>query len=114
MPRARLEVNLTMRCNISCKWCNRLVANLPVQDSDITIPQLHMMVDSLLEHKITMRYLKVLGGEPLIHHDFLGAMEVLRRCIDEGITKHVNVVTNAILESMTLSPSSSVARTGIC
>jgi len=99
MPRRRLEINLTMRCNIACPHCNRLIADLPLRHSDITIPQLHLMADSLKEHNITMRYLKVLGGEPLVHHDFLGAMNVLKeRIVDEGITKSVAVVTNAILD----------------
>jgi len=97
--RARLEINLTMRCQISCKWCNRLIANMHVKDSDVTLEQLHGMADSLKKHKIKMKYIKVLGGEPLIHYDFLGAMNVLKeRVLDEGIAKSVNIVTNAILD----------------
>lgn len=96
--RARLEINLTFSCNIKCTWCNRLIANMKIKDSDISLSQLHRMVDSLVENKIRMRYLKIVGGEPLVHHDFLGAMEVLKRVITEKIAKNVVVVTNAILD----------------
>ena len=71
---------------------------MSIEDSDVTLPQLHEMIDTLKRDDITMRYLKVLGGEPLVHHDFLGAMDVLRRVIDEGIARSVVVVTNAILK----------------
>ncbi len=94
---ARLEINLTMRCNIACPHCNRLIANMHVKDSDITLDQLHKMVDTLIRDKIRMRTMKVLGGEPLVHHDFLGAMDVLKRAIDAKICRAVAVVTNGIL-----------------
>jgi len=101
----RLELQITMRCNYDCKWCNRLIANMSIADSDVTLEQLHGMADALQRDNITMDYIKVLGGEPLIHYDFLGAMEVLEnRLVKEGIAKKVVIVTNDILPRPELDP----------
>jgi len=61
-----MEINVTLRCNADCQWCNRLLDRRQFTDSDMSITQAEAFVDELQRRHISIKRLKVSGGEPTI------------------------------------------------
>jgi len=87
----RLEINVTHHCNLSCKGCSHLSPYLP--RFFISPDQLYKEL-SLLSKYCEPERISLVGGEPLLHPDFLDVVKVAR---SSGISKRIRVVTNGIL-----------------
>jgi hypothetical protein len=83
-----LEVHLVDHCNLACEHCCTLSPFLPPRfvpldrlERDLTLAA------AVLRPKI----LKLTGGEPLLHPDIVGCLEVVRAT---GISECVSITTN--------------------
>lgn len=87
----RLEVNVAHHCNLSCEQCNHLSPYLP----RYFISPDNLYRDLLLLSKYCRpELISLLGGEPLLHPNFLEIVNIVRK---SGISKRIRVVTNGLL-----------------
>lgn len=91
VPLYGFEVNVVDHCNLTCVDCNHASPFTPkwFADPDQVFRDLSMLA------KVTRpKNIKLLGGEPLLHRDFLGVLEAVRK---SGICERILLVTNGIL-----------------
>jgi organic radical activating enzyme len=86
----KLEIGVAEHCNLSCRSCSHLSPTLKkhLVDADQIVGQLE-----LLAPHYEPGYVRLLGGEPLLHPDLVGIIEAVRR---SGISDVVWVVTNGV------------------
>jgi hypothetical protein len=89
----RLELNITYRCNLHCKGCNRL-CDRTVLDEDISEGDIDLLVTRLKNEKRRLRRIKIVGGEPTLHPDFVDICLVLSLAVKQGLIDKVVVNTN--------------------
>ncbi len=81
-----IAVNITGRCNLSCKFCEK---SRQASTDEIDIKQLKGLIDFSLEHDCS---LFLSGGEPFLHKQI---WDILSYCKTVG--KKISVVTNATM-----------------
>jgi len=81
----RFQVPITYRCDRVCRWCDRLIGVLPWEDedTDISMEDVRRAGELLKEHKIQVALLKVTGGEPTIHPQFVELCNELKGWVGE-------------------------------
>jgi len=86
----KLEIGVAEHCNLSCRSCSHLSPMLKkhLVDADQLVGQLE-----LLARHYQPGYIRLLGGEPLLHPDLVGIVDAVRR---SGISNVVWVVTNGV------------------
>jgi hypothetical protein len=104
---SRVELNITYDCNLKCKGCNRICDKTRLYP-DMSVEQVKEFTDKLRsEDRYTSR-VKVVGGEPTVHPQFLEIIEVLSVACVEGRIGKVAVNTNGVTArqyvGMTLPP----------
>lgn len=84
-----LGIDLTHRCNLNCDFCWKFVKQ---SDYEMTMQQ----VDNFCKYfgHLKPRLLRITGGEPLMHPQFMEILLKLRDVFSQSI---MQVVTNAIL-----------------
>jgi hypothetical protein len=86
-----LETPVVQHCNLRCMGCNAAAPQLP---KDFVSPkQLKDDLDKLSQH-LTVGEFRILGGEPLLHPNLGGIIEVIRR---SKISSSICLVTNGVL-----------------
>jgi hypothetical protein len=61
------EFEITYRCNVVCKFCNRLLGVIDLPDSDLTTEQVERYCDQLIANDWLPEKIKLSGGEPRMH-----------------------------------------------
>ena len=86
-----LEVNVVAGCNLSCASCSHLspVLSLGSVDRDVLAHDL-----GRLARVLRPAFVKLVGGEPLLHRDLAGIVALVR---GSGITDDVRVCSNGLL-----------------
>ena len=99
MKRLNFELNVTLRCNLKCANCNRHCHLRPqwAEDSDMTLEQVDRFVEALATGPIKAKRVKIAGGEPLLHHDLPGVLEILLGGVAEGLIDKIKVDSNGTL-----------------
>lgn len=88
---SRCEVNIVENCNLSCRSCSHLSPAMARRSVDPA--GMYNDLTTLARH-YHARWLRLLGGEPLLHRDIVGVLEAARQSrISDGIC----VVTNGVL-----------------
>lgn len=88
-----IEIDLTYLCNLRCNNCNRSSAQAP-DAVHIKLETIHQFVnDSLAQGRNWMR-IRLLGGEPTLHPQFLEIIDELLRYKDQYPETSIQVVTN--------------------
>lgn len=102
-----VELNMTFACNLKCKGCNRL-CNLTRLDDDMTVQQVEKFVQNLAFEKRHISRVKLVGGEPTVHPQFMEICEVLSSAHQTGLIDKIKVNTNTVtqkqFEGKTLPP----------
>lgn len=75
----RFGIVLTYNCNKSCPGCNRYLDFVEWPDSDIRLEGLEEGYRRVQEAGIKIQKVRVTGGEPLLHPEFLEAMKLIQR-----------------------------------
>jgi len=76
VSRRYIEIDLTYRCNLRCKNCNRSCTQAP-SDLDIYPHQIKAFVRDSLERNIKWERIRLLGGEPTLHPRFFEILDIL-------------------------------------
>jgi len=85
---ALIEIN--EKCNLTCPVC--FAGSSPLKEGNITLDQLEIMLDTLVESEGKPDVLQISGGEPTIHPDFF---EILNRAKKRPI-RHLMINTNGV------------------
>lgn len=93
----KVELNITFACNLKCKGCNRL-CNLTRLDGDMTVEQVEKFVENLAFESRYIDRVKLVGGEPTIHPDFMQICEVLSGAVQRKLIGKIKVNTNAVTQ----------------
>ncbi|WP_341580967.1 radical SAM protein [Marinobacter metalliresistant] len=88
-----IEIDLTYLCNLRCNNCNRSSAQAP-EARHMSISQIRQFVDDSIAQKRHWRRIRILGGEPTLHPEFLQIMEILIRLKEVAPKTIIEVVTN--------------------
>ena len=86
-----LEVNVTFHCNMRCTSCSHLAPLYRKQNIDPARLRADL---TLLAESYHASYVKLLGGEPLLHPDLLEVIDAVR---SSGVSDTVLVCTNGTL-----------------
>lgn len=108
-----MELNLTMHCNLRCTNCNRLCHMFPERTEHMTLPQVSRCMNQIrASNAKPLRRMKVLGGEPLVHPDFLQVYEALTGACSDGLVDFVKIDTNHTLPIPVLAGHPKIKWTG--
>jgi len=86
-----LEINATLHCNMRCTSCSHLS---PMFRRESVDPAELAAQLSLLSRTYHASFVKILGGEPLLHPDLLGVIAAIR---DSGVADTILICTNGTL-----------------
>jgi hypothetical protein len=95
-----VELEITLRCNRRCHHCNRLVNVYDCQDalhnnSDMSLDQITIFCDHVLNATQKVHRVSVVGGEPLLHPEFPMITEILyERLRSRGVIASLDLTTN--------------------
>ncbi len=77
----------TYRCNAKCQHCNRLLGAVPWPDSDMTVEDVKLGWKRIQERSVAVQKVRVSGGEPLLHPDFVELMEAINATWNRRYTR---------------------------
>lgn len=101
-----VEMTVTTRCNLKCKYCSNLIPYLPKQKHFNLIQNIEDL--NKLLHAVHLVYrLKIHGGEPLLYpqlNQFLGYALAQPQIIDVRISTNGTVIPNADLLQIMKNP----------
>ncbi|HEV7590055.1 MAG TPA: radical SAM protein [Longimicrobium sp.] len=90
--RDRIEIDITYLCNLHCLNCNRSVRQAR-EALHMPVEQVRQFVEESIARRKRWSRIRVLGGEPTLHPEFLPIIEELRRyrawhpeCVVEVVT----------------------------
>ena len=90
----RLEIDLTYRCQLRCSNCSRGCTQSP-SDLDIRISQVMEFLDSSLDQGRSWNKVRILGGEPTLHPNFLDIINIMYQWFEEHSPQtDIQVVSN--------------------
>jgi len=88
-----IEYDIVGHCNLNCKGCSHF-SNLQNEKEFISIKTYEKDLKRLSELFDTIKRIKILGGEPLLHKDLNEIIKITRKILPE--TK-IDIVTNGLL-----------------
>lgn len=91
--RDRIEIDLTYACNLRCLNCNRSVTQAPEKMQMSRDMITDFVAESIASGK-RWKNIRLLGGEPTLHPEFLGILDELLRYRKWSPSSVVEVVTN--------------------
>ncbi len=97
----RIELNLTLRCNLACPNCNRCCNLFRTRTDDVSRQQIRAMVLDIKQYKqatgMRINRIKVVGGEPLLHPEWDWVIEKLSELVPDHCNK-VKVDSNGTIK----------------
>ena len=72
----RIEIDLTYRCNLRCYNCNRSCTQAPSR-KDTSLQQIEAFIRESRVQGRTWKRIRLLGGEPTLHPDFMPIVAML-------------------------------------
>ena len=91
-----LELNITLQCNLECPNCNRLCHMFPDRTEHMSVSQITKFVEQA-RSRFGVGNIKVLGGEPLLHPQFVEIYNILTEAASEGVIQNIKIETNGTL-----------------
>lgn len=88
-----LELNITLKCNLSCAGCNRMCNVYKNRTEHMSIEQIQKFIDQARVNG-GVNKLKVIGGEPLLHPQFVEIYNMLAEAGKEKIIKFIVIESN--------------------
>lgn len=85
------ELNVVHHCNLGCASCSHLS---PAFRRSLVDPEVVCHDLELLSRSLRAQFVKVLGGEPLLHPELVPILDVVRR---SGLAPRILVCTNGIM-----------------
>ncbi len=75
--RKYVEMDITYRCNLRCRNCNRSCTQLPSRQ-DMPTEQVDRFIRESIAADAPWERVRLLGGEPTLHPDFFAILDILR------------------------------------
>lgn len=98
-----IEVDITHKCNLSCRHCNRLCnaekqygISRTVLDMDMRHIQ-YLKSEILRLPKGSINHIRIIGGEPLLSNIIIPSTQLFKTLLDEGFIKSISIVTNGTI-----------------
>lgn len=91
-----LELNITLSCNQACANCNRLCHIYRDRTEHMSLEQISKFIDQAKQSG-GVNKVKVVGGEPLMHPQFLDVYDLLMGACKDGVIKLLKIDTNKTL-----------------
>ncbi len=88
-----IEIDLTYLCNLRCNNCNRSSAQAP-EAKHIGLNAVRQFVDDSLSAQRHWSRIRLLGGEPTLHPDFMAILSELERYRAVHPDTSIQLVTN--------------------
>jgi hypothetical protein len=88
-----IEIDLTYLCNLRCNNCNRSSAQAP-EARHISLSKIEQFVDDSIAQNRHWRRIRILGGEPTLHPEFLRILDTLIKLVEVAPGTVIEVVTN--------------------
>lgn len=98
--RDMIEIDITYACNLHCLNCNRSVTQAP-DKQHMPLSMVKSFVDDSIARSKRWRRIRVLGGEPTLHPEFMAIIEELRRYRQWHSGCLIEVVTNGYGKAVT-------------
>ena len=92
----KLELNITLQCNLACPNCNRLCHIYRDRTEHMSLEQIDKFIKQAKVGGGVSR-LKVLGGEPLLHPQFVEIYNMLTSAAKDGVIKYIKIESNKTL-----------------
>ena len=86
-----LEINAVSHCDLACAGCSH---SSPAVREDVADPGEVLRNLTDLHSAVSCKFLRVTGGEPLLHPDLKGLLKAIRR---SGIARCIQLLTNGTL-----------------
>ncbi len=96
--RTRLLIYVTSECNLSCKWCNQKYTMSQNEGYEMSMEEVHAIVESCKRRNIRFNYIELTGGEPTLWKHIREGVAAFRR-----ISNEVTLVTNGNNPELILS-----------
>ena len=90
------ELNITLKCNYTCANCNRMCDIFRDREEFMSVEQVKRFIEQI-KASGGIGKLKVIGGEPLLHPNFVEIYNLLADAQVEGFIKTLKVDTNSSL-----------------
>ncbi len=97
--KSHIDIDITMRCNLRCRNCNRGVAHAPSNES-MAVGQIVKFVEESIAMGWQWRRIKLVGGEPTMHPEFGRLLEALAPYKRLHPKCQVAVITNGFGEGV--------------
>jgi len=95
-----IEIDVTYACNLKCFNCNRSCGLAPSEDK-LSLQQIRRFLGESRVHSVPWQRIRVLGGEPTLHPEFLEILdELLAFKKSQGFATLIEVVTNGFGKSV--------------
>jgi hypothetical protein len=92
--RTLLEIDLIYICSLKCQGCNRSLDKAPSNES-ISLEQINQFIDESVQGGHRWEWIRILGGEPTLHPQFLAILDSLREYRRNNQPKlRITVVSN--------------------
>jgi hypothetical protein len=78
VSRCFVEIDLTYRCNLGCRNCNRSCTQAPSRQ-DLPVARIGAFIRESTAQGILWQRIRLLGGEPTLHPEFPAIVEMLRQ-----------------------------------
>lgn len=88
-----IEIDLTYLCNLHCHNCNRSSAQAP-EATHIALSAIQRFVDDSIKSGRRWDRIRLLGGEPTLHPDFVAIVAEMERYLLFHSTAFIEVVSN--------------------
>ena len=89
----KIEIEITSKCNIGCANCDRSCGVAP-SDEMMTLKQIENFVVETLYHNVKWTWIRILGGEPALHPDFLAIVNEVLKIKEYFPATVVQVISN--------------------
>ena len=71
------EIDITYRCNLACKWCDRLYGTEFLKPDSITLNQMRDYAIDIAKYIEPLSVIQILGGEPTLHPQIFEILDIL-------------------------------------
>lgn len=88
-----IEIDITYLCNLRCNNCNRSSAQAP-DSHHISLKNIQSFVEDSVTQNRHWRRIRILGGEPTLHPEFMEIIETLLRLKKVNLADSIELVTN--------------------
>jgi len=74
--REYVEIDITYKCNLKCRNCNRSCAQAPSR-VEMPVSKIEAFLEQSMEKNISWKRIRLLGGEPTLHSRIFDIIELL-------------------------------------